>query len=826
MELLQMVTPPPLSSLISSHKNKDYFEQGSRYDCAIDNRSNEIKLSIIVPVYNVLPYLDKCLSSLQIQDYNNCEFILIDDGSTDGSSELCRKFEQNDPRFKLIAHGENKGLMLARKTGIINASGEYILFLDGDDFYVDQGVLAYINNLIYINNNVDVIRFRCSVLGDNAEDLWNWINGDIENASLMTGDELLNKIYNNNLFGWNVWNKVYRADVLKKVIALVPDKYFVLAEDAFYTFLICYFSKSVIFANDKPIVCYRTDVGVSNSAICLNSFNKYTYEVECTFWLENIFRFDYPSKKYLDVVFKLRECLFDVLVRRMKKLPVESFSEGFGVLVNLPYLSDSISALRRAYRSPKSQINFVKGIFSLPIKRQKYEKIVVAFVYPRIFDGGVERVISLQIPIFLSLGYDVVLITESIDREIEYEIPNTVRRLTIPKTYEANRAYYIQKAIKELNINTVMYHQGASGDCLWDILLLRLLGCKVILSSHEVPMACTLRDPSRHTYEFDMSRPWIYKLANVVAVLDRSQVSFYNLFNVNAIFVPNPISIDPICMGDIPKAKDRAGVIWIGRLDDRQKSFKRVLDIFNVLSKRNKEIRCTLIGPEYDPDSGVYIEEYIRNNNLSENIEWLGRQNQVSKFLKKAKVFVMTSKFEAFPMVLVEAQSCGTPVVMFDLPYVELVKSKKGVCSFAFDDEVGFINEVERILADDDYCDRLIKESSYNLIEFYKTYNLSTMWKNIVEGDVSDKYCRFSKEDCVSSIMEQFQFINNGIFDEQVRGNSRYGKVKSRKIVKKLVCFRTLKYLMLSYLAVNAVKRQHYREKLLAYVTGDRGWIS
>ena len=93
-------------------------------------------ITVIVPIYNSEYYLEECLDSLQRQSYQNIEIILINDGSTDGSADICRRYCEGDSRFVLIEQN-NKGLPLARNAGLDIASGDYICFVDSDD-YVDE----------------------------------------------------------------------------------------------------------------------------------------------------------------------------------------------------------------------------------------------------------------------------------------------------------------------------------------------------------------------------------------------------------------------------------------------------------------------------------------------------------------------------------------------------------------------------------------------------------------------------------------------------------------------------------------------------------------
>ena len=90
-------------------------------------------ISIIVPIYNIEAYLEECIKSIIKQTYKELEIILVDDGSTDGSSEICDEFASQDKRIKVI-HKQNEGLVLARKNGLQYVKGDYVLFVDGDDW--------------------------------------------------------------------------------------------------------------------------------------------------------------------------------------------------------------------------------------------------------------------------------------------------------------------------------------------------------------------------------------------------------------------------------------------------------------------------------------------------------------------------------------------------------------------------------------------------------------------------------------------------------------------------------------------------------------------
>ena len=99
-----------------------------------------MKISVIVPVYNVSKYIQKCVESILNQSYTNFELILIDDGSTDDSFDICQVFATKDTRVKAMRQS-NAGPSKARNVGIRQAEGEYITFVDSDDFVSDSYLL-------------------------------------------------------------------------------------------------------------------------------------------------------------------------------------------------------------------------------------------------------------------------------------------------------------------------------------------------------------------------------------------------------------------------------------------------------------------------------------------------------------------------------------------------------------------------------------------------------------------------------------------------------------------------------------------------------------
>ena len=148
-------------------------------------------ISIIVPVYKVEKYLDKCVESIVEQTYKNLEIILVDDGSPDNCSAMCDEWAQKDSRIKVI-HKENGGLSSARNAGLDACTGDYIGFVDSDD-WIEPDMYEYLLN-ISMKNNADVSRCEFVIEAENSD-----ITVDSQNDSelrVLSGDELIIELVN------------------------------------------------------------------------------------------------------------------------------------------------------------------------------------------------------------------------------------------------------------------------------------------------------------------------------------------------------------------------------------------------------------------------------------------------------------------------------------------------------------------------------------------------------------------------------------------------------------------------------------------------------
>lgn len=167
------------------------------------------KISVIVPVYKVEQYLNRCIQSIVNQSYNDLEIILVDDGSPDGCPSICNGWAVRDKRIKVI-HKENGGLSSARNAGLDVATGDYIAFVDSDD-YVASDIFEIMLDAA-IRNNVDVAccgRVRVSAAGEIEM-------FTLPEEQVFTGEEAIKQLLIGGTIEEAAWDKLYKADIFNK----------------------------------------------------------------------------------------------------------------------------------------------------------------------------------------------------------------------------------------------------------------------------------------------------------------------------------------------------------------------------------------------------------------------------------------------------------------------------------------------------------------------------------------------------------------------------------------------------------------------------------
>lgn len=220
-----------------------------------------IKISIIVPVFNVEKYLDRCITNIINQSYSNIEIIIINDGSTDNSLDICNKYKKIDNRI-IVINQENQGLSAVRNKGIDIATGEYILFVDSDDI-LNVDLLKNIESLL--NKENDVICFQHSI-----NDSMEYTYLDIEDKLKLSGEDFLELLYEKNKMFCVVWKYCYRKEFLDEN-KLKFHEGIIYEDEEWNTIMLCK-AKSVIFRDFVGYNYFSRGGSITTSNKNINSY--------------------------------------------------------------------------------------------------------------------------------------------------------------------------------------------------------------------------------------------------------------------------------------------------------------------------------------------------------------------------------------------------------------------------------------------------------------------------------------------------------------------------------------------------------------------------
>lgn len=254
------------------------------------------EFSIIVPVYNVEKEIRKCLDSIKNQTYEDFEVLCVDDCGKDSSMDIVREYAQKDNRFKILTHEHNRGVSAARNTGLDNASGEYTMFVDSDDWLETNALEIIKDNFDKSKSEVIVFNiYNCYPDGKKE------IN-DTTNFKKSNQTQVLLTENNLNTFIGVVWNRAYKTSLINDNHIRFPEG--MIIEDSDFTFKISMHIKSVFIIEDVLYNYLRNREGSYTTEDAVNNRIKDEITVisNCWKYAKSLKRERYYRKYFLKLI--------------------------------------------------------------------------------------------------------------------------------------------------------------------------------------------------------------------------------------------------------------------------------------------------------------------------------------------------------------------------------------------------------------------------------------------------------------------------------------------------------------------------------------------
>ena len=255
-------------------------------------RTRMAKVSVIITAFNVEKYIVEAVNSVVAQTLKDIEIIVVDDCSTDKTYALLCELATLDARIRIVHHEENQSVMIARKHGVECATGDYMMFLDGDDLLAaDACETAY---RAITEEAVDLLQFDTRLFSDDKKNVSLEVEENVR-AYLQSVEHkrisvspcgLLDQKTVGGTINFTLWNKIYKKELLKQANQEIPDEYMNIAEDVLLSYLVQYFARSFAYL-PKKLHRYRLGSGITTSysarigekklLAVAKSFYSYTY---------------------------------------------------------------------------------------------------------------------------------------------------------------------------------------------------------------------------------------------------------------------------------------------------------------------------------------------------------------------------------------------------------------------------------------------------------------------------------------------------------------------------------------------------------------------
>ena len=223
------------------------------------------KVSVIIPVFNTQNVLVQCLESIVSQTLQDIEIIVVDDGSETKPKvkDVIKKNFKKDKRIKYVKHSMNEGLTESRRTGITEALGEYIFFVDTDDKLNRNDTLEIMYDVANCEN-ADIVQCRACIdtVGDMIDSAEYYKKAVSAYAGTLCDDEIFKNCYVEGKHPWYIWGKLLKRTVCTAAFDFIPDTYCVMAEDFLLYFFISRNAKKYVGIADE-LYCYRVGGGIS-----------------------------------------------------------------------------------------------------------------------------------------------------------------------------------------------------------------------------------------------------------------------------------------------------------------------------------------------------------------------------------------------------------------------------------------------------------------------------------------------------------------------------------------------------------------------------------
>ena len=734
-------------------------------------------VSIIIPAYNAENAIATSVFSALFQTWKNVEVLVVDDGSTDNTAALIAEIQKTDARIKLIKHEKNRGSLVARITGVDASSGQFVVFLDADDYLDENAIEVCLSKKDTDGQNFDITQFGFKLhyakpqLTCDKEWADNYYQPPTKTCH---GANISHLIFRDQNAPWSLCGKLFRASIVKQAVKLIPTQKLTMAEDACMSFFICAFAKSYIGLPGLRAYNYNIDSGRSSAVernVNIEQFKKYCEYASAMHVIKNFVETLGNSQELVQDYVEIKNTHIDACISKLiESVKRNEKPDAFKILLDSWGAVEVITRLAAKYdnnaracikdlcletffreanyatRGSSLQHSATHHPATLPCAAQLRTAQnctpphsttpapvkTIAIYYVRIHTGGAEKVTVALINLWLKMQYRVVLFTDEAPCEIDYKINENIPRVVLPFSgcvsagKYRKRAEVLEEAIKKYSIDTLVYCSFIGRLITWDMLLAKALGIKFVIHTQSSFMRLFSNNQAH-----EASLGVTYKLADAIITLNECDADFWLDVNPNTHLVQNPLTL--MCDENISCTRETKQIIWVGRLCMGEKCPDEAIKIMSYVHELEPDAKLIFVGADNDEHTAAILRGMVRDAGLAACIEFVGEVNNVADYLRASSIFLLTSRYEGYCLALAESKAVGLPCVMYEMPYLTLTKGNRGIVSIAQKDAKAAAYAICDILNDEQEYNRLSNEALAHAKELC-AYNYEAKWRDIFKS--------------------------------------------------------------------------------------------
>jgi glycosyltransferase involved in cell wall biosynthesis len=376
--------------------------------------------------------------------------------------------------------------------------------------------------------------------------------------------------------------------------------------------------------------------------------------------------------------------------------------------------------------------NILKLLEAMPAPVRECGKIkTILLDYPKMNIGGLEKVLQIQSEALVKLGYNVIRVY-NVKKDFEYPVGEGIKLVYIPGA-RADESYWkdMIDVIKENEVDLYWNHSMYDRGVVSKLIMSKMLGVRAFMTLHSFSLRF-LQENNAMFYILSRSLKYYDK----TVVLDRTSQRFWDSFEANTYYLPHPNPFTPV---NEPRKSQSSPfkILWCAHLQLNTKRYIDLPEICYHLKRAGVRHEMVIVGSPVpnEPNALDDINAEADRLDVKDCIKIVPETPEVGKYYSAADCFVLTSSIEGFSLALAEASAFALPIVMYDLPYLSLVRTNKGIITVSYKDTEAVASEIARLAQDAGLYNKASADVLDNIKSFSEEWDQERLLVECIEND-------------------------------------------------------------------------------------------